>query len=384
MSIENKRLLYNTLIGLLRAELCDAALPDATLEHLEELYEQLINLARRHDITPIIAHQLQKNHVHESDGMRYCMLAVHRHEQMSLVQNRICDLLEQEKIEYIPLKGALLCSYYPQPWMRTRSDIDILVRSKDLENAVKLMQERLGYEQLSKNYHDVALRSKNGVCIELHFNLLERQENLDRVLSNVWQYALPAEDGTCGRVLCPEFFLFHQIAHTAYHFLNGGCGMRFIADLWLMQQQLTYDKKLFLKLCDDAKLSVFYHHLQKLISYWFEGKQPDKKTLEISDFLISGSLFGTKENKIAVNQARSGGRFGFLRARLWWPYEDLKIQYPSLEGKRYLLLFYEIRRWLHILRPGKMTESLVELKMNQTIKKEKVDRLNRFMKNVGL
>ena len=48
-----------------------------------------------------------------------------------------------------------------------------------------------------------------------------------------------------------EFFLFHCVAHMAYHFvLGGGCGIRPMIDLYVMKQKLA----LIAALCHDPKL----------------------------------------------------------------------------------------------------------------------------------
>ena len=33
----------------------------------------------------------------------------------------ICEILKEENIDFIPLKGAFIRNYYPEPWMRTSS-----------------------------------------------------------------------------------------------------------------------------------------------------------------------------------------------------------------------------------------------------------------------
>ncbi|MBO4954226.1 MAG: nucleotidyltransferase family protein, partial [Clostridia bacterium] len=36
-------------------------------------------------------------------------------------------------IDFMPLKGAVIRQYYPEPWMRTSCDIDIHVKKDRLE-----------------------------------------------------------------------------------------------------------------------------------------------------------------------------------------------------------------------------------------------------------
>lgn len=59
--------------------------------------------------------------------------------------NRICDALESVEISFLPLKGSVLRQYYPEPWMRTSCDIDILVHENDLEKTTEYLVRDLGY-----------------------------------------------------------------------------------------------------------------------------------------------------------------------------------------------------------------------------------------------
>ena len=67
----------------------------------------------------------------------------------------IKSVFEKNKIEYILLKGSVLRNYYPEPWMRTSCDIDILVHDEQLDKAVKVLTQT-GYRvEGNKHYHDL-------------------------------------------------------------------------------------------------------------------------------------------------------------------------------------------------------------------------------------
>ena len=59
-------------------------------------------------------------------------------------QNVLISLLEENNIPSVILKGAAAAMYYPYPSLRTMGDVDILVRRKNLERAVQLMEDN-GY-----------------------------------------------------------------------------------------------------------------------------------------------------------------------------------------------------------------------------------------------
>ena len=72
----------------------------------------------------------------------------------------------------MPLKGSVLRASYPQDWMRTSCDIDILVHREDLERAVELLVEKKQYRREVTNLCDVSLYAPSGVHLELHYDLV--------------------------------------------------------------------------------------------------------------------------------------------------------------------------------------------------------------------
>ena len=80
----------------------------------------------------------------------------------------LMDLLEQYKIEYIPLKGWLMKNYYPYPNMRTMCDIDILINQADMGKIPKILAE-CGFElEAHGANHDGYIKSGKVLCAHYH------------------------------------------------------------------------------------------------------------------------------------------------------------------------------------------------------------------------
>ena len=127
------------------------------------------------------------------------------------MKQKIIKLLEENKVDYLPLKGSIIQAYYPEPWMRTSCDIDILVKEEDLARAVDTLKEKLAYTSDDRrNYHDISLYSPNGVHLELHFSIQENMESIDDLLSRVWDYAVLVEGREYQYQQTNEYFLFHS------------------------------------------------------------------------------------------------------------------------------------------------------------------------------
>ena len=122
------------MFALLRSEIQGTGLGEEvknfiTLEGLPALFA----LAKKHDLAHLVGDALDRNGF-LSDGaemrkpfLRERNMAVYRYEQQQYDFEQICDTLEDAQIPFLPLKGSVLRGYYPEAWMRTSCDIDILV-----------------------------------------------------------------------------------------------------------------------------------------------------------------------------------------------------------------------------------------------------------------
>lgn len=373
---------------LLRSELFEQGKKERELLYLSE--DQILSLfktAKIHDLAHIIYHALSKVLRDKSMLGKYEkaeLIASYRYEQMIFQYERICKALSDAKIGFVPLKGAVIRNFYPEPQMRTSCDIDILVREDDVEEAIRVISENLGYKAGAREFHDVSLYSDTGVHLELHFNILENLPTLDKVLGKAWDYVTEGEDGSSQLSLAPEFLIFHTVAHMAYHFAFGGCGVRPFIDLYLILRELDYDKEKLAELMREAELERFYAHAKKLSLVWLEGAEGDETVNEMAEYILSGSLYGTKEIGAAAAQVRNGGKTKYVLRRIFQPYNVLKEKYPIIKKHPYLTPIYEVKRWGDIVFKGKLKKSVDELKTTTATSDESARQLSVFLKKVGL
>ena len=344
--------LQNLIVALLRAQLRREELPVAVQNGLtEDTLAGIFKLAKHHDIAHILAQALEcallpKTELAEAFFAQRQM-AVYRYEQINYEYLNLCRAFENEKIFFIPLKGAVIRTLYPEPWMRTSCDIDILVDEADLGRAENAC-EALGYELQSRNFHDVSYHSPGGVHLELHFSICENIPAFDKVLKRYKDYLRPVRDTGYEYAFDPEFFMFHNIAHAAYHFLQGGCGVRAVVDLWLLWQKADFDEAIVKSLCRESGLEKFYLAIQELASVWFDGAAPTDRTKNLQNYIFDGGVYGTIENKAGVSATKSS------RVRtFWWyaflPLSIMQISYPILKKHKWLLPACWVARWMKIL-----------------------------------
>lgn len=373
------------LLALIRFEIRGEPLDDALRADINEnSVEKLFELAQRHDIAHLISDALGKNGLSgigaQEKFQKALMQAIFRYANIEHEQSRICDTLEAEGIDYIPLKGALIRELYPEPYMRTSCDIDILVKECDLERAAGALAERLSYKKDGgEHYHDISLYSESGVHLELHFNILENTEGIDALLGRVWEYSERAEGASHRYLETKEFFLFHHIAHMSYHFAGGGCGIRPFLDLYLMREKLEYDEREVERMCSECGIGAFYQGVRALTAVWLEGKTHTELTRLMQSYLLFGGAFGSLDNKIAVEKSsKKMSRARYILSRIFLPYPALKGRYPVLEKHKYLVPVFTVVRWFDILRPSKRRSISRELEINRAVDESKTQNISRL------
>lgn len=380
----------NMLFALLRSVLCGETLDKNLFQGLnEETLGHLYKLSKRHDMAHVVGAALDNAGLlgdSKTAGKfaKQQLMAIYRYENQKHELDRICDTLEESGIPFIPLKGSVIRDLYPEPWMRTSCDIDVLVHECDLDRAIKVLVDALGYKaDEKKEYHDVSLYSDSGVHLELHFNIKENVEALDRVLECVWEYASPADEKSQRYVLSKEFFIYHIVAHASYHFIGGGCGIRPFADLWLLNQDLDYDREETLNLFKMSGIEDFFMATETLCGVWFSGKDHNELTEKMEKYIFRGGVYGTEESFIAARHSARGGKLGYARSRIFVSFEHLKTRYPSLKY-RVFTPFYQVRRWIDTLHQKRLRRSVGELRTNASLGSEKINEVSSLMNDLKL
>ena len=212
-----------------------------------ELLSQVLKIAKYHDILHLVILGLKINGLFDKNNREletHLHLTLFRYERMNYALNQLCDALEAAGIPFIPLKGSVIKNYYPEPWMRTSCDIDVLIREADLDIAVEYLVKNLGYIYKHKFTHDVSMFTKNGQHIELHYSLMgdEPVKKSFLVLNNIWDMAALRKGYEYWYELPDEIFYFYHIAHMAKHFENGGCGIRSFIDSHILNHRIEFDE----------------------------------------------------------------------------------------------------------------------------------------------
>lgn len=380
------------LFSLISSVLTDIPVDEATVKAIDtDSLRELYAISNKHDIAHIVGEALSKIGKLGSDEVsekfrKKPVMAVYRYERSKLGLAKICDALEKEHIPFMPLKGAVLREYYPNPWMRTSCDLDILVPKELADRAAEILVDSYGYHREHRNSHEITLSLDNGTHIELHYELIEDwvANASSKILADVWERSTLNEGYSYWHTMPDELFYFYHIAHMAKHFERGGCGIRTFIDLYILDNMGGADKDKRDVLLGEGEMLRFAEAARKLSRVWFKNEPHDEISEKMENYILHGGIYGTLKNSVSVQQNKQGGRVGYAFSKIFLPYNLLRFHYPILEKHRWLTPVMEVRRWGRLIFCGHAKRSLDTLKLNKNLSKAEASDMQKFMDSIGL
>lgn len=387
MNTETSKVMF----ALLRSAVCGGLLSGEEISlYSPDRLPEITSLAQKHDVVHLIVFALKKNGLLDEGNKNLeskILLAVYRLEKLNYELTKLCAALEQAEIPFIPLKGSVLRQYYPEPWMRTSCDIDVLVKEADLKRAIACLTDGLHYRYETQNRHDVSLFTQQGQHIELHYTLLEdgAVNSALVVMDTVWDTAIKRGGYTYCYEMPDEMFYFYHIAHMAKHFVEtGGCGIRPFLDIWVLNHRIDFDREKRDKLLSDGGLGVFAKQAELLSEVWFGNAEHTEITKQMEGYILRGGVYGTNTNRVVVQQQKKGGKVRYVLSKIFIPYDVIKFHYPILQKHKWLTPIMEVRRWGKLIFCGHLKRTVNELKYNSTISDDAAAEAKTLLKNVGL
>lgn len=290
-------------------------------------------------------------------------------QQYDLERIKVC--FEQGKIPYVALKGAVIKKLYPEPEIRTSCDIDVLIRKDDFEKASRILQQNLKAEFMCRSGHDVSFMTDNGVHIELHHTLCENNYPGSNVLSKAWEYTYGE---TFEKQFTNEFFVYYHYAHMAKHLVDGGFGIRLVSDLYLINKSMEYDQAKLDELLTEGGLKEFAKQADKLSCVWFENDAHNEATKMLEQYIFESGIFGTLEHGVMVRTSKGGIKSGLFK-RLFLPLDRLKGEYPMLEKRPYLYMWFSFVR---IAKSG-FSKTKKEIELINSVDKDKRENVSKML-----
>ena len=254
----------------------------------------------------------------------------------------------------------------------------------DFQKTVDVFSEN-GLVLFAETDHDVSFNTKEKYHIELHHTLIEddRLPDVNKYIYRVWDHS-EAVGGGFERKLNDEMFYFYHIVHMAKHFKGGGCGIRSLLDLWLLDHAIDFDKDKRDTTLNESGLKTFAGSARALSEKWFSNSIAADLPDGFEDYIINGGIYGTSKRIVAIRKKQEKNRFVYYLKRIFQPYGQLKHTYPVLKKMPFLLPFCWVARWFGLLDPKKRKKAVGEIKIESSVDSTESNRIKALMKELEI
>lgn len=320
--------------------------------------EEALKIAAKHQISALIYYGAincgisQDLPIMQKLFLTTCQLITISERQLYEI-DKIFSAFDQNKINYMPLKGTLLKKMYPRSEMRVMSDADILINTEQYDIIKPVMME-LGYLESVESDHELIWKKEN-INIELHKRLIPSyNKDYYEYFGDGWRLGVPvSENATCYK-MSAEDEMIYLFTHYAKHYRDAGIGIKHIVDLWIYQKNVNMlNNEYILAELKKLQLDTFYKNTMRTLETWFNEAPPDDVTDVITNVIFNSGVYGTYEAHIlstAVKGTKNTGsakktRINRLIVMIFQPYKYMRKRYPILDKMPILLPLMWVVRW---------------------------------------
>ncbi len=319
------------------------------------------------------------------------------HEKQIYLIDRIKTVFDKANIPHIFLKGAVLKARYPEPYMRSMGDIDVLVNKTD-HHAALTQLKRIGFTITGDSRAHTNLLSPEKMRVELHPELYSSiHPKYDGLFHDVWSHAVLVDKQT--HRFTPDFELAYLTYHTIKHFYGTGVGLRTVLDigLYAKHHENTIDSAAFRSFLKAHHLLTVFMNMLELSERCFSLSAFDnlRKDHTMTDTLYDGIIkhifasgvhgksasYNPFIGRVGAARLKKQGRLRFALTLLFPSYADMKATRGWLRSPL-LLPFAWAGRLMRLLF-GRTKRSFKKIK-HLCFKRAKADETSAMFRELGL
>lgn len=313
----------------------------------------VVSIARSQNVEGIIYKQTK---VKDLRAQYYNTLALYY--QRTEVANYIGELFTKNQVDYFYVKGQGISSLYPEPYLRTMGDIDIVIHEKDMTIAMEVLRDA-GF--IPDEYNEISntekIFTKDGILVEVHHALLYGSKDTDETVNddilnyfdNCWEYI-------SNHNLDVSYHFLYVLVHLRKHLMNKGIGIRPFIDLAILSNR-KLDWDYLIDSLKELQLLEFAQIVSGLIFRWWGIRSPltiaitNDFYLDATDEILNAGVYGKENTEVkrrATNQLISGSNRIKVALELVFPSYKMMTKsdkYCGLIGKPMLLPIYWVYRW---------------------------------------
>lgn len=223
--------------------------------------------------------------------------------------NRVKLIEELEKLLYsIPhfyVKGLQIAKYYPDPCLRTMGDVDLIVKSEDLDLVKSIFVDN-GFT-IGKVFESEVLVYKSDFQFEIHTSLIHSGIGNEKAMSyfeNCWKYVRK-------NVLNDSYHFVFIMQHLKGHMVSKGVGFRHFLDVALLSQQPELDWEWICEEFVKLDLLEFAKTVFAFNKKWFgiippmESNNIDETFFrEATEKIFNGGVFGHEDDSTSITNIK--------------------------------------------------------------------------------
>ena len=342
--------------------------------HLSFFYK----MAKLHSLTAILYLAIKANKAQMEDGVldkleQYYLASVKKSLTFQKEREILFKYLNENRIDFLPLKGIVIKDYYLDPHSREFADNDILfddVKS-DLVKAF-FVNRHYEVELYKKSNHDVYLK-KPVLNFEMHRALFGETGDNEKIVEYFKDYLNKAPiKNEYEHHLSNEDFYIYFTAHSYKHYHVSGCGIRTLIDYYLYLKKENLDFDYINKELEKLDLLDFSNQFKSVAIKVFDNEPLNEEEEEMLLFIVSSGTYGTMEHSVDKG-VKEKGKFGYFMARVFPPYRFYKSMYPWAYKCPILIPIAWCCRFFRILfkNPKKATSELKMISKHKEEPKEK-------------
>ncbi len=325
-------------------------------------WNEILRYAQIHQISSILYYQLKD--ISNSDinfkeflkkiatfYYRDIYLASIRNNSLSEINQTLCD----RGIAYFIVKGPEISRFYPIPELRTMGDIDLVIKSDDIDVVRKIFCN-MEFSETCDIGNEFIYR-KNNLVVEVHDHLIYDKHEFSMYVffNDCWNHVYLEQNDHKIRLDKNFHFLF-LIYHLREHFINSGVGIRQFMDIAVYIDSNSLDWNYITNISKRLGLWNFLSNCICLCCSWFNIPAPIKvKAMEelfyeqSTQHIFSNGVFGKNNeenvgNKIAKEIMRSK-----LPSKIVLGIDVVKKIFPSYHRLRYLKQYSFLNRRPYLL-----------------------------------
>lgn len=321
-------------------------------------FENVFNGAIKHDVANLAFYAVEKLENKPEydlyDNWRQVReLAVIRDIYQGFAYDELCAELQKAGIRRLEIQGTVVKRYYPQPDMRTMSDIDFVVDKENLAK-IKPILEKLGYES-DCHIEEIDAHKEPKINLEFHAKVFDTKPFTD-CFANAFENA-KSKDGTAYYFSNSDFYVYNMFHLLKHLFYVNGCGIRRFCDIYLLNKALkgSLDREYIHSMYEKYGVSDKAEAVERLADALFGDSVFTDDLQAMYDELMNSAVHGTtvvRAKNDLNNIIKDGKRFAKLRYwlnRVFPPYEKMVWTYPQLKNKKALTPIYYLRRIFRIV-----------------------------------